>query len=403
MASIKKRGEKYLVRWRTLDGAERGRTCPDHATAKHLRAEVERAHALGTDWAPEEPKPTLSVLELDEEDRLTGGLFADFMEARRPALARGTARHYDRALRRFAAWLADRNPRARSLSVDLITRDALQGWFGFLVDEERGDDVLDISSARLMVTAVFSAWEWAEDSDRYGEHVKRPRRPTLPTPRRSPAVAPTWAQMDQVISAAYGLAAATTHDRDRRGYLWRGRLLMLLRYTGLRVDEQAMQLLWSDVDLDRGELLIRGELGKSDAEKEGRIMPLSSHLLEAMKGWGVRDGYLLAPHKKDRHSDPRTMTEIWEASKVPERVWGAVSGRSKAPVHHAFRKGFKTGLSDLGVEPGVRDFLVGHHRGIDENYIDLARKARDAVERIPPLSDEAASGEIIAFPQRARS
>jgi integrase len=390
MASIEKRGERYLVRWRSIGGKERGRRAPDLGTAKRLRAEIERAIALGEDWQPqepvEEPEP-LTLLEIDE-DRITGGLFADFIEARRALLAPGTVRHYDRALRRFARWLAERHPKATGLSVDLLTRDALGAWFGSLVDPQREGGPLDIATARLYVTAVVSAWEWAEDSDLYGEAVKRPRRPDLPTPRSSPAVAPSWIEMDRVIAAAYRLASEATASDRREGWIWRGRLCLLLRYTGLRVDEQAMQLLWSDVDFERGELLVRGELGKSARERSGRIVPLSAHLLEQMSGWGAREGWLLAPHKRDRHSDPRSMGELWRASGVDERVWGAVQGRGKAPIHHAFRKGFKTGLSKLGVAPDVRDYLLGHHRGIDERYVELAEQARAAVDLIPPPSGD---------------
>lgn len=401
MASVEKRGPKYVVRWRTLAGKERSRRAPDAATAKRLRAEIERSIALGQDWEPqelvEEPE-VLTLLELDEDDRIAGGLFADFLEARRALLAAGTLRHYDRALRRFAAWLAARHPKATELGLELLTRDALAAWFGSLVDPQREGGPLDVATARLYVTAVFSAWEWAEDSDAYGESVKRPRRPELPVPRRSPAVAPSWAEMDAVIAAAYRLAAGAQHERDRRGYTWRGRLLLLLRYTGLRVDEQAMRLLWSDVDFERRELLIRGELGKSARERSGRIVPLSAHLLEQMGGWGPREGYLLAPHKACRTSSPRIMAEVWKASGVSTRIWAAENGRGKTQVHHAFRKGLKTGLGRLGVASDVRDFLLGHHRGIDEHYIEIAEQARAAVDLIPPPSDDAAAGEAIVLP-----
>lgn len=394
MASIEKRGDKYLVRWRSIGGKERGRRAPDLATAKRLRAEVERQIALGEDWSPRESEPepeVLTLLELDDEGRVAGGLFADFMEARRPLLAAGTLRHYDRALRRFAAWLAERHPKATELGLELLTRDALGAWFGSLVDPAREEGALDIATARLYVTAVFSAWEWAEDSDAYGESVKRPRRPELPVPKSSPAVAPSWEEMDRVIATAYRLAAEATSSDRREGWIWRARLCLLLRYTGLRVDEQAMQLVWSDVDFERKELLIRGELGKSARERSGRIIPLASYLLEQMAGWGQREGWLLAPHKKDRHSDPRDMTKIWKEAGIDARIWGAVQGRKKAPIHHAFRKGFKTGLSRLGVASDVRDYLLGHHRGIDEHYVELAEQARAAVDQIPPPAEDSAN------------
>jgi hypothetical protein len=96
------------------------------------------------------------------------------------------------------------------------------------------------------------------------------------------------------------------------------------------------------------------------------------------------------------------MAMLWREAKVPPRVWDKGHGRKKSAVHHAFRKGFKTGLAELDVTREIRDFLVGHHQGIDEHYLDLDRKARAAVALIPPLSDDAAAGQIINFPQQAR-
>jgi integrase len=108
------------------------------------------------------------------------------------------------------------------------------------------------------------------------------------------------------------LVPDVVEDLVRYAWNWRARLCTLLRFTGLRVDEQVMKLRWSDVDLERAELTIRGELGKSAAEREGRIVPISPHLVEILSGWGVREGYLVGTHKEDRVSD---VTHQWR--------WGA--------------------------------------------------------------------------------
>jgi site-specific recombinase XerD len=384
MASVEKKGRKYLVRWRDPDGSQRTRTCPDADTARRLRLEVERSTALGIRWEPADAHALPVLLEVDAEGE-PAGMFADYLHARRARLADGTQRHYDRALRRFAVWLEGRAPRRRRLTVDLLTRDTVEAWFGDLVRDD-GDD-LGISTARLYVSAVMSAWEWGYDSDTYGDVVPRPRKPDLPVAPSTPAAAPTWAQMDAAIASAWRLASTCRTSLEREGWTWRARLCTLLRFTGLRVDEQAMRLRWDDVDLAAGRLLIRGELGKSRQERAGRELPLSPHLVEHMAGWGTREGWILAPHVTLRHSRPTHMAEIWQGSGVPERVWGVGPGRSKTQVHHAFRKGFKTGLSALGVTQEVRDYLVGHHRGIDEHYLDTAEQAREAVGRIPPLAE----------------
>ncbi|MEQ1569173.1 MAG: hypothetical protein ABMA64_26290, partial [Myxococcota bacterium] len=103
----------------------------------------------------------------------------------------------------------------------------------------------------------------------------------------------------------------------------------------------------------------------------------------------VREGYVIAPGRLTRSSPARSLREIWARSEVPERVWGIGPGRLKGQAQHAFRKGYKTGLSTLGVERDVRDFLCGHHRGIDSHYIEVVDLARDAVALIPEVGKAA--------------
>lgn len=378
MASISKRGRKYIVRWRDPDGVQRTRTAPDYETAKALSRDTERSTALGQRWEPEDATALPALIEVSAGEA-TGGLFADFMAVARGLYAHGTVRHYDRALREFLLYL-EQTTRRRRLTVDLLTRDAVQLWFGAL--RER----LSVSSARLYVGAVYAAWEWACDSDRYGEHVGRPRRFDMPTPTTTPAVAPSFEEMDRCITAARALAEVEETPQGRRGYAWRARLLVLLRFTGLRVDEQALQLRWDDVDLERAEITIRGELGKSSRERSGRVIPISSHLVAELAGWGQREGYVLAPWRVDRHSTSAHVDRCWRAAEVPEKVWGAAGGRGRGSAHHAFRRGFKTGLARLGVASHVRDYLVGHHRGVDDHYLDSLEEAREAVALLPPLS-----------------
>ena len=71
---------------------------------------------------------------------------------------------------------------------------------------------------------------------------------------------------------------------------WQRQLGIVLRFTGLRV-QQAMGLTWDDVDLDRRLLRVRPELGKSDQEQRGRIMPVSEHLTDLLAAF-------------DRHEEP---------------------------------------------------------------------------------------------------
>lgn len=391
MASVEKRGDKWLVRWRDPDGRDRGKRCPTKRAAEALEREVEECVARGRRWEPPDLRPAPRLLEVVDGEAV-GGIFFDYLAAQAPRIAAGTYRHYDRALRRFAAFAARRRG---DLRAEALTRDVLEAWFGELVR------TLDVSTARLYVGAVYGAWEWADSSDSYADAVARPRRFQMPSPARAPAVAPTWDQMDAAIAVAYRLAMAARTRPDRIAWVWRGRLCTLMRFTGVRVDEQAMRIEWPDVDLDRKAIAIRGELGKSQRERAGREIPISPHLAELMAGWGPREGFVIAPHLEQRSSPSEWVARLWEEAAVPERVWKAGRDRKKGQPQHAFRKGFKTGLSRLGVDREVRDFLVGHHRGIDDHYLDSMEEARAAVGKIPALADDAAAGEVIALP-RAR-
>lgn len=393
MASITKRGKKYLVRWRDPDGSERGRTCPDYDTAQRLRREVERVVALGNAWSPEDARTAPALIEIDRAGEVIGGALVEFVEQHRGELAPGTHRHYDRALRRFIAWLAQKNPRRRRLTVDLVTTEEVEDWFRALRDEQG----LSIATARLYVSAVRRAWKWMRRRKSYRDWTNPLEDLELgPSPVYAHARAPTWDQMDAVIAAAYDFAESARSDRDRSGRIFRARLCTVLRFTGLRV-HQALHLRWDDVDFDEQLLHIRPELGKSRRERRGREIPLSPHLLDALAGWGSREGYVLAPWRTCRASTTPVMSKLWQAANVPAAVWAPQDGRKKGNPHHAFRKGFKTGLARLGVPSDVRDYLVGHHRGVDEHYVDAMVQAREAVALIPPLTDEAVGARVIAL------
>ncbi len=306
------------------------------------------------------------------------GVIPDFLAAHQGRFAAGTIRHYDRALVRFAHFVQARHPR-QLVTLDRLSRDVLEAWFGEL------RTTLAVSTARLYVGAVITCWEWAWDSEVYGDVTPRPRRIAMPTPSFAKAQAPTWAQMDDVIHACTMLGETARTARDADAWEWRRRLLWLLRCTGLRV-WQAMRLRWDDIDLAGGEMQIRGELGKSNAERTGRVVPLAPVLIAEMATWGVRQGWLVAPNRQQRVSPTPAVALAWQTAGVPRRIWGPAPGRKKGNPHHGFRKGFKTGLARLGIDGDVRDYLVGHSRGVDRHYIDAMVGAREAVALVPPLT-----------------
>lgn len=449
MASILRRGKRYLVRWRDPDGVQRVRTAPDYDTARRLSVDVERTVALGHRWEPADARAIPALLELgtDAEGRpvVTGGLFHAYLSQLVHRVAPGTYRHYDRSLRRFVQWLAARHPGRRRLTCDLLTRDALDGWFGHLVTvppppsshrngRREALHPLGVAAARLAVDALMSAWIWAHDSDEFGSAVGRPRRPELPLPVGASAAAPTWAQMDAVIAAAWRASATARTRVGADGWAWRARALTLARCTGLRAS-QVMALRWDDLELDAAapRLYLRGSLGKSQAERRGREVPLAPFLAELLRSWIPRPGeYVIriahtrarrdgTPSEGYRALEAVHLIPLWQAARVggaadgtggtviPPRVYGAVGDRRKGQAVHAFRKGFKTGLLRAGVEPRVRDHLVGHHvGGVDGHYLDLWEDLVIAVGRIPPLAADARqpaepAPKVVAFPGRRRT
>jgi len=165
---------------------------------------------------------------------------------------------------------------------------------------------------------------------------------------------------------------------------WHRRVLLVLRCTGLRCHHQALALRWDDLDFDRGTLTLRGELGKTSAEKRGRIMPVAPVLLRELGTWGVREGLILRG-AEGRPLPKSTLLQrtrgAWERAGVDGLLW------AKRP-HHAFRKGFETSLIRMGVNYVTAEFLVGHQLpGMLDMYMDptLAVDLEGAVGMVPEV------------------
>jgi integrase len=163
---------------------------------------------------------------------------------------------------------------------------------------------------------------------------------------------------------------------------WIACLLTFLRFTGLRVGE-TMLLRWSDLDLERGLLTIEPGITKN---KRGRIIPVSPHLIEALSRWQRDTAYVIPspPGSGDRARQPRPreVALAWREAGVPERVW-------RGSPHHAFRKGFKSGLLRAGAPPDAVDHLQGHViSGSRGRYIDpmVAYDLVEVVGRVPATS-----------------
>lgn len=355
MASIIKRGKSYQVRWRE-GGVARAASAPDRRTAQELQREIERCVALGRSWEPRGAREELTV-----DDALRRYI----LEVKR-ALAPATAVRYAQELEAFRAFLGERKPRGK-IGLDVLTQ-ALLGEFWEWAEHGRHGRPRSVATRRKLIQGVQRWWAWCAVQDELEAHTPRPKSLRLPQALPVLTVAPTWEEMDQVIEAFDS---------------WRRRLAVVLRFTGLRVG-QAMRLRWTDVDLSAGLLTIRPELGKTAAEKSGRRVPISRHLVAELAGWGVRQGWLIetGPDVQDRSRAARAemMARGWRRAGVRPEAW------QKRP-QHAFRKGFRSGLTRAGADSSAVEYLLGHNLGLVGVYTDPeALPLRAAVDLIPPLT-----------------
>ena len=377
MASIHKgRGTRWCVRWRTLDGASnRSRTCPDKRTATALQREIEQAHALGREWVPESE----SAGAVPELRQILSAYITERSLNRAPRTRETMGQHLDT----FLGWLTGRQSGSRLLP-SVFSKSLLLSYYRSLATGGRWGRSRNLSTRRKMTMAVLAAWQWAADDEEYARFMPRPpSKLELPREPGKPTVAPTFEEMDRCIAASSG---------------WHRQLLVVLRFTGLRV-QQAMFLRWSDFDLDRQMLNIRGELGKSRSERQGRIVPISEHLANEMAGWGRREGWVIKSARqrggeRERMARTRDVNRAWARSGVRDEVW-------KGRPHHSFRKGLVTGLKRLGADTEAAEYLVGHVLpGVRGVYVDPeAHGLRDAVALIPPIQ----TSFPVAVLDRARS
>lgn len=350
----------YRVRWRQLDGSEQSQYCTDRASAQRVKQEVEERLERELRQSDDEPVPGTPHLDIRE---ILSGYLRESVRINR----KGTAQGHARALDVFLRFLKEKHGKRNEVyPLTLLTRQLLATYYDWLAIGQHGKP-RKLESRRRLVNVVEYAWAWAADDDEFVNAVPRPRRLRMPKDAGRPTVAPTWREMDSAIAAAKG---------------WQKKVLVVLRFTGLRV-QQVMGLLWDDVDMERMILTIRGELGKSQAERRGRIIPLSPHLVSELTSWGRREGFLIPSGRKagprQREARARDIRRAWSRANVRPDAW-------RQP-HHSFRKGFISGLKRAGADSDAVEYLVGHSLGLRGVYTDPdALPLRAAVELIPPVS-----------------
>ena len=367
MAHIEKWKTGYRVRWRDPDRQYRSRTAPNLETARKLKRLVEEAVAQGVKW---QPGGSGEGIDLEE---ILRDYIRECVRMFRPA----TVRRYATCLEMFRMWMSATK---KGMTPSTLSKALMADFYAHLVKTGRHGRTRTPGSAQKIVAAVELFWRWAYEQEDYGETIPRPRRLPFARQPRTPTIAPTWEEMDRCVAACSG---------------WHRQLAILLRFTGLRV-QQVMLLKWSDFDLAAETLLIRGELGKTLQERSGRIIPVSQYLVDELKAMTPpreRTGFIVecgrkADGPRAREARARDMARAWKRAGVREEVW-------KQRPHHAFRKGFRSGLKRLGADDMAVEFLLGHSLGIAGVYTDPdSMPLRDAVNLIPPLTK---MGEVVEF------
>jgi len=373
MATLEKRGDWWTIRWTEPRPGGEGRRWRRHRVrtrrqAEKLRIEIEDAVRLEGAWVPAAARPQATAI---------ADVIAAFLEHSGRSNAPSTTLRKGQMLKLLVRHLG---PDAR---VDQLSYETLGGFHAWLRDPETGRHVhgRGPETCRKIIGEVELMWRWAAQRQARGQFRGVPTPDSLELQRAaSPeAQAPTWAEMDACIHAARG---------------WQKRLYIVLRCTGLRVG-QAMRLTWDDIDLDKGVLRFRGELGKTRHERRGRRQPLAPVLLEELRRWERRSEWLVDCPRRERVARARDAARAWHRAGIPEEKW--------AQPHHAFRKGWATGLQLANVDKEAIEYMQGHKVGhltglasSRDRYLDpRALPLVEAVGRVPPIARMLPGGVFI--------
>lgn len=250
-----------------------------------------------------------------------------------------------------------------------LSRDRMREfnlWLGLPRTSRHGKAARSPETVTKNTAIVQRMWQWVYDEDKTGR-VPPPKFIKLVYAAGAVVTAPTWAEMDACIDAC---------ETE-----WHRQLATVMRFTGLRVN-QAMRLLWSDVDVEGARLTVRGELGKTKQEMRGRVVPLSLHFTKILATWGKREGFLVKSNRRgerERVARARDMARAWARAGVRAAAW-------ESSPNHSFRDGFISGLKRMGADDEAVEVLVGHSLGLRGRYVDAdALPLEAAVALIPAM------------------
>jgi integrase len=384
MASIKRIGKRYQVRWRDwrLDGTRRPRkqTVDTKREAEELQTAARTAEwsrqavDLSTLELPSVRTPEPEPAPPSDTERLTEARDAYIRWCAIAGYVQGTLKNRLGAIERW-------RERAGATSLGDLNRDALRAYRKLVADRPG----CGAQYAREETKRIFGFWCWCFDE---GWPVETPPRDLrLPDAWVDKSdYAPTWAEMDAAIRASDGT--------------WVCDLLTLLRYTGLR-SMQAMHLRVGHLDIDNKRLTIPPGLPGSKTKsirRRGRILPAHPMLCEAVAAWGDRDpgewlidraakplrAGRVQPDNDVRSFHVRAVARYWRAARP------AVDLRVLRAPTHSFRHGFITGLISKGVDPDMRRYLTCHaaadtHASVYMHFTQVEDQTRALLDLVPPI------------------
>jgi integrase len=168
---------------------------------------------------------------------------------------------------------------------------------------------------------------------------------------------PDWLNHEQIVKLL------ATDDDEFRCFL------IFLLHTGCRRNE-ALGVMWNDVDLKRRQIMISGQVGKMGRR---RVVPLNDTLCELLSSW------------------PRLETEQLFPNYGPNQVsmkfrrWARIIGLPKGISLHSLRATFACHLIEKGVDIYTVSKLLGHSsvRVTEKYYLALSPvHVQEAVNRL---------------------
>lgn len=381
-------GRVWMVRWRQPElegGVELVRkkcvTTYSLAEAQQLELDVRRALRERGWWEAPAKTAKPEVVLVSAEDAFLRWLEEEIRG--RKGRADGTVTKYAQSLDRWFGLLREELavPAGQAVLATALHRDLV----GRAIVRMRAAKLSD-GTIYATISHALLAWRWVA-----GRPDRWPGIPACPDPSSvlpdpptySAPPAPTLAEVDAVLRRL-----------GENAYVARYAAI-IMRFTGLRIS-QTLAIRREDLDERRRMLTIR--LGKGRRETEGRVVPVSAHLIEELKGVLGEAGTSLVPRRSDlrapnnkNHIPSTTLNDAWEAAvaddEVRREVWRPTNRKIGRP-EHAFRAALQDYLEDHGVKEKVVDRLVGHApQGVRARHYVPPKDAelREAVDLLPPI------------------